>query len=103
MHESVFGMEWAEFVSSLNSGTANRPFLVCEQDDEGKEAWFLYAVTPRMLIQVLTNRKTRRSWRELDRAISSLRRDLQVMPPITLFNSAEDVDLDALLRGASSP
>lgn len=103
MHESVYDMEWAEFVTSLNDGTASRPFLVAENDEEEKEAWFLYAVTPRMLIQVVTSRRSRRSWRELDRAISALRKDLTTTPAITLFFSADSVDLGALIGGSPSP
>lgn len=93
MDVNMVGLEWADFINALKLGTVSRPFLVRETDDEEKPEWFLYAVSPRTLVQVLTYKKKRRAWRTVDGAIRDLERDLGELPPIQVHGSVDTVAL----------
>jgi len=68
MEVTVYGLAWSEFAQALKAQTLTTPFLVRELDSVGKAQWFLYAVSPRTLVQVLTfTRKARFGARSMER------------------------------------
>ncbi len=93
MDVDIYGMEWADFTAALKQGSVSRPFLVRETDEEDKPEWFLYAISKRTLVQVLTFKKKRRSWRTVDGAIRDLERDVGELPPILVHGSVDTVAL----------
>ncbi len=102
MELQVFNMRWGEFVTALKDGTVTKPFLVRESDPGDPAEWYLYAESPRTLVQVLTLRGQRRSWRRLDGAFRDMERDIGEMPPITIYPSIEAVNLLPLSSPESS-
>jgi len=85
------GLRWADFCRSLKDGELSKPFLVRETI-EGKPSWLLYAQRGELIVQVLTKRDERRSWRSIDGAISDLSRQLPDVPPLTVYSSEASVD-----------
>ena len=93
MDGTVFGLEWADFLRSLKGGTISQPVLVRETEATEKAEWYLYAVSPRTLVQVLTVKKKPRSWRTVDGALADLERDYGELPPVTVYGSVDTVAL----------
>ena len=94
MNTRIFAVDWADFCASLRSGTLKNPFLVRETEPDQKPEWYLYAQSPDTLVQVMTYKKQRRSWRTVDGAIRELEREFEDLPTLLLFGSVDAVKLD---------
>lgn len=93
MNTRIFAIDWADFCASLRSGTLTNPFLVRETEPDQKPEWYLYAQSPDTLVQVMTYKKKRRSWRTVDGAIRELEREFEDLPTLMLFGSVDAVKL----------
>ena len=87
--ESIFGVQWRQFIPSLRSGAFTDPFLVRETSPGEKEEWYLYAKSATTLVQVMTLIHTRRAWRTVDGALRDLEREIGKLPTITVYGSIE--------------
>jgi hypothetical protein len=95
MDVTVYGLPWGEFAQALKAQTLKAPFLVREVDPAGKSQWFLYALSPLTLVQVLTFTRKARFWRTVDGALSDLERELGDLPALTVYGSVEQVALES--------
>lgn len=82
----VFGVQWDEFINSLDDGRAQQPFLAQVIDSKDKPTWRLNAIAPKTVWIVNTVHIERRSWRTLDGALSDVERKMgRDFPPLTNF------------------